>query len=279
MLRQKEKLKRKWYSANIDSDLVFPPVGQSPVQETREERVPQQQQQQSAPSYEAPASTRPRGRSKLYYGWLACNVLSILSAILMVVSFSSPQWFSGHYTRVLLFQLGVWGISLYTNHGFPQFNSAWAMRAFSDESMHYFLYVLMFISGSPVSVALIPLLTLSLFQSLKELIQYSPSVIAPYLRKVLTYEQKASLFVVKIEVLLLPLLLFLIIVNRNVSVIILFGYYQFLKFRYAVNYNTQNQVHAYMSVLDGWISKVPAISGYYFKARNWLASQPVQPVQ
>eukprot|EP01102_Stenamoeba_stenopodia_P020077 TRINITY_DN7717_c0_g1_i1.p1 TRINITY_DN7717_c0_g1~~TRINITY_DN7717_c0_g1_i1.p1 ORF type:complete len:353 (+),score=65.70 TRINITY_DN7717_c0_g1_i1:38-1096(+) len=198
----------------------------------------------SGASTPPPAGTPPASLFDLSFTrlpekiWLATGLsITIHGLLCMLPFFFSFETNMSIFRRFLLSAIINYGISLYHLHGLPQFNMAFLQRLMMDPNAQYFFVCLLFLTALPnplfafgVTVAsgyhIMAYLTPSLQQVRPDLAAQFNTIQQQYSHRLWTMCSYCEFFVI-----------FLLILQAfyGGGILIIFGYFQFLTFRYLTN--------------------------------------------
>lgn len=172
--------------------------------------------------------------------------MSRLFTIFMTINFFLPIF--GHnpyscYQKVLLSNAATSALRLHQRVPHFQFSREYLGQLFLEDSAHYLFYSLIFVTASPVSMALLPVFLYAVLHAqnyTKQLLnQIGPDSIQLLRRlmvKIETHQVSMLRFIACNEIFLMPSFIFLIMTGQC-SIIMPFLYYRFLSLRYASRRN------------------------------------------
>lgn len=258
------------FRANIDPNFDINASSQQPQQQEHRQDAARDQTS-AAPS--SPTSNNGQ-RATTFYVWLGLQCASVLFYIMLF--FSSAASFATYSWYLFACQLVVYGMAAHNRHGMIQLNAQYAMRAFQDANVHYLMYCLVFLMNPGGLVPPLPVVVPALFHALRALNPIvNHSLFQSISARIFIWEPKAQQFLVQLEVLLVPLLLFQLLTGSG-SIFSVFGCYQFVKFRYMMSQATREVVHLYVGKMDAAANAYmpQSLLVWYNKARQWMAQVP-----
>lgn len=147
------------------------------------------------------------------------------------------------YQKVLLSNAVTSALRLHQRVPNFQFNREYLGRLFLEDSAHYLFFSLIFIIGSPVSMALLPIFLYAVLhaqtytkQLLNQIGPDSIQLLRRLLSKIETHQVSMLRFIACNEIFLMPSFIFLILTGQC-SIIMPFLYYRFLSLRYTSRRN------------------------------------------
>ncbi|XP_041050864.1 transmembrane protein 33-like isoform X6 [Carcharodon carcharias] len=179
------------------------------------------------------------------------NRLTLLEVlVLAMVVIKQPHQFqsrvveSGHfYQRALLANALTSACRLHQRLPRFKFSRAYVTQALLEDSCHYLLYSLIFITSYPITLCLVPVAVFSLLHATaytrKVLDIIGPNSIPwvrSFLDKMTTHQQSLFKFIACNEILLMPAAVFMLLGGRA-HLFLPFFYYRFLTLRYASRRN------------------------------------------
>lgn len=180
--------------------------------------------------------------------WLT-RVFTIISAILYLLPFFSPMFSYNCYKRALISSAATSALRLHQRLPRFQFSREYLGLLFAEDSCHYLLFSVMFISSHPVTIILIPVALFALLHTVsftKKLLDILGSggmlnmslvrSAQTAIQKVQTHQQGLLRFIACTEIMLMPAVV-LMMLSGQVGIIIPFVYYRFLGLRYASRRN------------------------------------------
>lgn len=124
-----------------------------------------------------------------------------------------------------------------------QFSREYLAQLFLEDSAHYLFYSLIFVTGPPVSMALLPVFLYAVMhaqnytkQLLNQIGADSAQLVRRLLFKIESNQVSMLRFIACSEIFLMPMFIFLIL-SGNSNIIMPFLYYRFLSLRYASQRN------------------------------------------
>ena len=171
----------------------------------------------------------------------------IIFTIMYILSIyhSEPQ---AYYTKALLSSIVTSGLRLHQRLPTLEFSRAFLLHLLREDSAHYLLYSFLFLSGLPMTIVLMPLVTYALLHTASFLSQILTSF--PRVKQACVWITDNHIhllrFVALNEILLMPVLLLTIFVSRS-SFLLVFVYYRFLTLRYASQRNPYTRMLFYRS--------------------------------
>ena len=256
----RSRLQRKWYAKHEASSTGSAPPRQS-------QPAPRAASASSAPNT-APPVTSGRG-AMISLIIMGLQVATVVLTLLSVLGFISGG-FGFAVRAAFACQTVMWAAMLYRDTGSSfSLSTAFLEIAFRQDAAHYLVYCFMFLSAGSGFLPLVPLSIYSFFNSIVPMSQRYPAYFSRIAARVEPLRGPALAAAVQLEVLLLPYLIISIFLGG--SFITPFGHFQFLKFRYMLSGYSRIVIDKFVRQLDGLMSRVPVVSPYYFKVRNWLA--------
>jgi len=173
--------------------------------------------------------------------WLT-RIITVLSTFAFFLPVFGGNPYS-YYQKVLLSNAVTSALRLHQRVPNFQFSREYLGRLFLEDSAHYLFYSLIFVTGPPVSMALLPVFLYAVLHAqryTKQLLdQVGPTSVALVRRLLLTVEQRqVSIlrFIACNEIFLMPSFVFLILTGQS-NILTPFLYYRFLSLRYASQRN------------------------------------------
>jgi len=172
--------------------------------------------------------------------------LSRLFTIFNTINFFLPIF--GHnpyscYQKVLLSNAATSALRLHQRVPHFQFSREYLGQLFLEDSAHYLFYSLIFVTGSPVSMALLPVFLYAVLhaqsytkQLLNQIGPDSVQLLRRLMAKIETHQVSMLRFIACNEIFLMPSFIFLIMTGQC-SIIMPFLYYRFLSLRYSSRRN------------------------------------------
>jgi hypothetical protein len=173
----------------------------------------------------------------------AVLLLSRLATIFFTIIYILPFLRSSsesnvYYTKALLSSAVTSALRLRQRIPTIEFSREFFFNLIREDSAHYLMYSLLFLSGSPMTIVLIPITTYAILHSCSFLSQILTTypVIKSYLDRITENHANLLRFVSLNEILLMPLLILSIFVARS-NFLLIFMYYRFLTLRYTSHRN------------------------------------------
>jgi hypothetical protein len=171
----------------------------------------------------------------------AVLLLSRLATIFFTIMYILPFFRSEsnvYYTKALLSSVVTSALRLRQRLPNFEFSREFLFNLFREDSAHYLMYSFLFLSGTPMTIVLIPIGTYAILHScsfLSQILIHFPAIQQLCTR---VTENQISLlrFVSLNEIVLMPILILSIFVSRS-NFLLIFMYYRFLTLRYASNRN------------------------------------------
>jgi hypothetical protein len=196
-----------------------------------------------------PPPPRPAGSSPSLISVLlerktdAVLLLSRLATLVFTLIYIIPFFRSNteanvYYTKALLSSAVTSALRLRQRIPNLEFSREFFFNLIREDSAHYLMYSLLFLSGSPMTIVLIPLSTYAILHSCSFLSQILTNypVIKSYLDRITENHANLLRFVALNEIILMPLLILSIFVARS-NFLLVFMYYRFLTLRYTSHRN------------------------------------------
>ncbi|XP_063725080.1 transmembrane protein 33-like [Symsagittifera roscoffensis] len=175
------------------------------------------------------------------------RLYTMVSCVLFVVPFYGIDSQPVFYQRALLSNALSCALRLHQRMPVVALNLEFLSRVLLEDSAHYIIYSLIFIaSSSPVTLVVIPLFLLALF-NISFFIQRNignaigVALLNSLVSKVTSNSQSILRFIALNEVLLFPALIMMIFSGKG-SMITPFIYYRFLTFRYCSQRNPYSRI-------------------------------------
>lgn len=226
---------------DISSNSESSPNQDNEASSSTQNRRPQQSAS-SAPPPPPPSSSSPSVINLLLERKTdAVLLLSRLATIFFTVMYILPFARSEsnvYYTKALLSALVTSALRLRQRLPTFEFSRVFLFNLFREDSAHYLMYAFLFLSGTPMTIVLIPLATYAVLHAASFLSQILLNF--PAIQTLMTRitEKQVSLlrFVALNEIILMPLLILSIFVARS-NFLLIFMYYRFLTLRYTSQRN------------------------------------------
>jgi len=171
----------------------------------------------------------------------AVLLLSRLATIFFTIMYILPFFRSEpnvYYTKALLSSVVTSALRLRQRLPNFQLSREFLFNLFREDSAHYLMYSFLFLSGTPMTIVLIPLTTYAFLHSCSLLSQILTNF--PAIQQLCTRvtESQVNLlrFISLNEILLMPILILSIFVARS-NFLLIFMYYRFLTLRYTSQRN------------------------------------------
>jgi hypothetical protein len=168
-------------------------------------------------------------------------LLSRLATIFFTIMYILPFYRSEsnvYYSKALLSSLVTSALRVRQRIPTFEFSRQFLFNLFREDSAHYLMYSFLFLSGTPMTIVLIPLATYALLHSCSFLSQVVTNV--PAIQQLFIHVTNNQLnllrFVALNEIVLMPILILSIFVARS-NFLLIFMYYRFLTLRYTSNRN------------------------------------------
>jgi hypothetical protein len=173
----------------------------------------------------------------------AVLLLSRLATIFFTLMYILPFFRSNsepnvYYTKALISSAVTSALRLRQRIPTLEFSREFFFNLIREDSAHYLMYSFLFLSGSPMTMVLIPLTTYAILHSCSFLSQIltSTPAIKSYLDRITENHANLLRFVALNEIILMPLLILSIFVARS-NFLLIFMYYRFLTLRYTSHRN------------------------------------------
>lgn len=170
---------------------------------------------------------------------LLSRIATIVFAILYFLSsFRSSGDANVYYSKALLSSAVTSILRLRQRIPAFQFSREFFINLMREDSAHYLMYSFLFLTGSPMTIVLIPITTYALLHSSSFLSQILTDLPAIKLQLERITAKHAHLlrFIALNEIILMPLLVLSIFVARS-NLLLIFLYYRFLTLRYTSHRN------------------------------------------
>jgi hypothetical protein len=119
-----------------------------------------------------------------------------------------------------------------------EFSRQFLFNLFREDSAHYLMYSFLFLSGTPMTIVLIPIATYAFLHScsfLSQILNHFPAI-QQLCTRVTENQVNLLRFVSLNEIVLMPILILSIFVSRS-NFLLIFMYYRFLTLRYTSHRN------------------------------------------
>jgi len=173
----------------------------------------------------------------------AVLLLSRLATIFFTIFYILPFVRSNsesnvYYTKALLSSAVTSALRLRQRIPTLEFSREFFFNLIREDSAHYLMYSFLFLSGSSMTIVLIPIATYALLHSCSFLAQILTSYPAIKMQLDRVTENHSNLlrFVALNEIILMPILILSIFVARS-NFLLIFMYYRFITLRYASHRN------------------------------------------
>ena len=173
----------------------------------------------------------------------AVLLLSRLATIFFTIMYILPFFRSNsdtnvYYTKALLAAVVTSALRLRQRIPTIEFSREFFLSLIREDSAHYLMYSLLFLSGSSMTIVLIPITTYAILHSCSFLSQILTNYprIKPYFDRITENHVNLLRFVALNEIILMPLLILSIFVARS-NLLLIFMYYRFLTLRYTSHRN------------------------------------------
>ncbi|CAF2229810.1 unnamed protein product [Rotaria magnacalcarata] len=173
----------------------------------------------------------------------AVLLLSRLATIVFTLLYILPFFRSSadpnvYYTKALLSSAVTSILRLRQRISTFQLSREFLLNLIREDSAHYLMYSLLFLTGSPMTIVLIPIATYALLHSssfLSQILTDYPTI-KSYLDRITEKHAHLLRFVALNEIILMPLLILSIFAARS-NLLLIFIYYRFLTLRYTSHRN------------------------------------------
>ena len=173
----------------------------------------------------------------------AVLLLSRLATIFFTIMYILPFFRSSsdinvYYTKALLASAVTSALRLRQRIPTLEFSREFFFNLIREDSAHYLMYSLLFLSGSSMTIVLIPITTYAILHSCSFLSQILTNYprIKSYFDRITENHVNLLRFVALNEIILMPLLILSIFVARS-NFLLIFMYYRFLTLRYTSHRN------------------------------------------
>ncbi|CAF3411338.1 unnamed protein product [Rotaria socialis] len=170
-------------------------------------------------------------------------LLSRLATIVFTLLYILPFFRSSadpnvYYTKALLSSAVTSILRLRQRISTFQLSREFLLNLIREDSAHYLMYSFLFLTGSPMTIVLIPITTYALLHSSSFLAQILTDypAIKSYLDRITEKHAHLLRFVALNEIILMPLLILSIFAARS-NLLLIFMYYRFLTLRYTSHRN------------------------------------------
>ena len=173
----------------------------------------------------------------------AVLLLSRLATIFFTLMYILPFFRSNsepnvYYTKALIASAVTSALRLRQRIPTLEFSREFFFNLIREDSAHYLMYSFLFLSGSPMTIVLIPISTYAILHScsfLSQILTGYPGI-KIYLDRITEKHANLLRFVALNEIILMPLLILSIFVARS-NFLLIFMYYRFLTLRYTSHRN------------------------------------------
>jgi hypothetical protein len=170
---------------------------------------------------------------------LLSRVATIIFTIIYILPFFRSNSESNvYYAKALLSSAVTSALRLRQRIPTFEFSREFFFNLIREDSAHYLMYSILFLSGSPMTIVLIPITTYAILHScsfLSQILTNYPKI-KYYLDRITENHANLLRFVALNEIILMPLLILSIFVARS-NLLLIFMYYRFLTLRYASHRN------------------------------------------
>ncbi|XP_071951794.1 transmembrane protein 33-like isoform X2 [Antedon mediterranea] len=201
----------------------------------------QQQQEQQAHSWRAVGSHLLE--NKVDCGMWIARIASVTFSIMYVLPLSSREESYSYYQRALICNALASALRLHQRMPNFHFSRHYLAQLLLEDSCHNVLYSLIFINGSPITIALIPVFLYSLLHSsnyTRKLLDKAGPTSVPILRNLINKLVARQTDILRIiafnEIILFPFLFFMLFYGKC-SLLSPFMHFNFLVYRYASRRN------------------------------------------
>eukprot|EP00126_Sphaerothecum_destruens_P000292 Sdes_comp10343_c0_seq1m1989 len=250
-----ERRKRKWYKENIDNSYVIPTVveneSKKPSEKPKEEA---QSRPNSNPSTSSSSSTRNSSSNvsgsllalknyilsnRLQFLWGLSHIFLVLNSLFYI--FLPLSAFSiDCFRRAMKGGIVSYCISVHFETGNVRFSREYLQRLYANESFHYLLLCVLFLTAHPLTAVLVPLLIYSsahastFVVNLARISLSQPARIVNFFEKIEPYRFQAASFAAMAEIFVFLILFFQLFYGQS-GFMMLFMYGQFLRGRYLLS--------------------------------------------
>ncbi|CAF0913398.1 unnamed protein product [Rotaria sordida] len=170
-------------------------------------------------------------------------LLSRLATIVFTLIYILPFYRSNsnsnvYYTKALLSSAVTSILRLRQRIPTFEFSREFFLNLIREDSAHYLMYSFLFLSGSPMTIVLIPIATYALLHScsfLSQILTNYPTI-KIYCDRITEKHANLLRFVALNEIILMPLLILSLFIARS-NLLLIFMYYRFLTLRYTSHRN------------------------------------------
>jgi len=300
--QQIRKLKMRFYKNNID------PTFSDPSQRSTSSSTSSSSNSSSSTSYSPPPTTSSSSSSRsssstssrspssssskitvfLQLIWVVAHFSLLVNAILYILPFSG-EFTTGSYQRMLFSALIAYGVSLYTSVGIPSFNGEFMSRIATNDNFHYLLLSMFLLNSYPQIIPMIPLPIYSFFhicnfininarRSLPaSLYSLYRTTIESLLQKVLNVQTVAMYRVAYFEFMGIFAMFFGFFFGQ-VGLLLIFGYYYFLIFRYISSGYSRSVMDEFGAKIDGFFHR-PSIPPMIIKVYDMIRGFLRKPIE
>jgi len=171
----------------------------------------------------------------------AVLLLSRLATIFFTMMYILPFFRSEsnvYYTKALLSSVVTSALRLRQRIPNFELSRQFLFNLFREDSAHYLMYSFLFLSGTPMTIVLIPVTTYAILHScsfLSQILNHFPAI-QQLCTRVTNNQVSLLRFVALNEIVLMPILILSIFVARS-NILLIFMYYRFLTLRYTSQRN------------------------------------------
>jgi transmembrane protein 33 len=170
-------------------------------------------------------------------------IIAFTIMYILPIFHSEPQVY---YTKALLSSVVTSALRLRQRLPTLELSRAFLFHLLREDSAHYLMYSFLFLSGLPMTIVLMPLVTYAVLHTASFLSQILTNL--PHVKQVCVWITDNHIhllrFVALNEILLMPVLVLTIFVSRS-SFLLIFMYYRFLTLRYASQRNPYTRMLFY----------------------------------
>ncbi|CAF0810239.1 unnamed protein product [Rotaria sp. Silwood1] len=162
----------------------------------------------------------------------------VFTLIYILPFFRSKSESNVYYTKALLSSAVTSILRLRQRIPTFEFSRDFFLNLIREDSAHYLMYSFLFLSGSPMTIVLIPITTYALLHScsfLSQILTNHPAI-KYYFDRITEKHANLLRFVALNEIILMPLLILSIFIARS-NLLLIFMYYRFLTLRYTSHRN------------------------------------------
>lgn len=191
------------------------------------------------PSTSSPSLINLLSERKIDAILLLSRLVTILFTIMYILPiFRSNTESMSFYSKALLASAVTSALRLSQRIPTLQLTREFFSNFIREDSAHYLMYSILFLSGSPMTIVLIPITTYAILHScsfLSQILNNYPRV-KFYLDRITENHASLLRFVALNEIILMPLLILSIFFARA-NLLLIFMYYRFLSLRYTSHRN------------------------------------------